>query len=226
MSIVDYISIGLGVIVAYFLGSIPSAYWIGKSFYNIDIREKGSKNMGSTNTIRVLGLLPGLFVLGVDVFKGWLAIYLGNIFGSCYLNHWDIDTGDLYLNNYKLCLGVVAVIGHSLPFFAGFKGGKGVATMLGVVIGLFHNILPLVIGTFIVVFVAWRYISLASIVTSVSFPIFYATCSLWMNYQFNWLLFCFSSIVPLFIIFTHRKNIRRLIKGEEPHFKFKKTIDE
>jgi glycerol-3-phosphate acyltransferase PlsY len=226
MNIVDYISLGIGIVIAYFIGSIPSAVWIGKSFYGIDVRQKGSKNMGSTNTIRVLGLLPGLFVLGLDVFKGWLAVYIGNIFGSFYLNYWDIDTGTLYLTNYKLCMGIISVIGHALPWFAGLNGGKGVATMLGVVIGLFHNILPLVIGVFIVVFVVWRYISLASILTSVAFPLFYATCSLWLHYQLNWFLFSFSCLVPLFIIFTHRKNIHRLLKGEEPHFKFKKTIDD
>ncbi|MDR1847467.1 MAG: glycerol-3-phosphate 1-O-acyltransferase PlsY [Bacteroidales bacterium] len=226
MSVIDYISLILGVLVAYGLGSIPSAVWIGKSFYGVDVREKGSKNMGTTNTIRVLGLLPGLFVLGLDVFKGWLAIYMGNIFGSFYLNYWDVDMGDLYLNNYKLCLGLVAVIGHALPCFVNFKGGKGVAIMLGVVIGLFHNILPLIIGTFVVVFVIWKYISLASIVTAVAFPVFYATCSIWLQYQVNWILFSFACLVPLFIIFTHRKNIKRLIKGEEPQFKFKKTIDE
>ena len=226
MSVVDYISLGLGAIVAYFIGSIPSSVWIGKSFYGIDVREKGSKNMGSTNTIRVLGLLPGLFVLTMDTVKGWLAIYLGNIFGSFFMNYWDVDTGLFYMTNYKLCLGMAAVIGHALPWFAHFKGGKGVATMLGVVIGLFHNILPLVVAVFIVVFVMWKYISLASIVTSVSFPVFYATCSIWLQYQLNWILFGFACLVPMFIIFTHRKNIKRLIKGEEPRFKFKKTVDE
>ena len=74
--------LSLGLLAAYFLGSIPSAVWIGKSFYGVDVREKGSKNAGTTNTIRVLGLLPGLFVLGIDVFKGWLAVYLAKFFGS------------------------------------------------------------------------------------------------------------------------------------------------
>ena len=82
-------TLSLGLLAAYFLGSIPSAVWIGKSFYGVDVREKGSKNAGTTNTIRVLGLLPGLFVLGIDVFKGWLAVYLAKFFGSSLaeMNH-------------------------------------------------------------------------------------------------------------------------------------------
>lgn len=213
-------ALSLGLLAAYFLGSIPSAVWIGKSFYGVDVREKGSKNAGTTNTIRVLGLLPGLFVLGIDVFKGWLAVYLAKFFGSSLaeMNH---D----YLVYYQLVIGIFAVIGHALPIFARFKGGKGVATMLGVVIGLFDKIIPLVLAVFVIVFILTHYISVSSMSAAVSFPIFYSTCSIWLHYNINTVQLCFSVIVALFILWTHRKNIKRLIHHEEPKFKFKKTVD-
>ncbi len=213
-------TLSLGLLAAYFLGSIPSAVWIGKSFYGVDVREKGSKNAGTTNTIRVLGLLPGLFVLGIDVFKGWLAVYLAKFFGSSLaeMNH---D----YLVYYQLVIGIFAVIGHALPIFARFKGGKGVATMLGVVIGLFDKIIPLVLAVFVIVFILTHYISVSSMSAAVSFPVFYSTCSIWLHYNINTVQLCFSVIVALFILWTHRKNIKRLIHHEEPKFKFKKTVD-
>lgn len=212
--------LSLGLLAAYFLGSIPSAVWIGKSFYGVDVREKGSKNAGTTNTIRVLGLLPGLFVLGIDVFKGWLAVYFAKFFGSSLaeMNH---D----YLVYYQLVIGIFAVIGHALPIFARFKGGKGVATMLGVVIGLFDKIIPLVLAVFVIVFILTHYISVSSMSAAVSFPVFYSTCSIWLHYNINTVQLCFSVIVALFILWTHRKNIKRLIHHEEPKFKFKKTVD-
>lgn len=212
--------LSLGLLAAYFLGSIPSAVWIGKSFYGVDVREKGSKNAGTTNTIRVLGLLPGLFVLGIDVFKGWLAVYLAKFFGSSLaeMNH---D----YLVYYQLVIGIFAVIGHALPIFARFKGGKGVATMLGVVIGLFDKIIPLVLAVFVIVFILTHYISVSSMSAAVSFPVFYSTCSIWLHYNINTVQLCFSVVVALFILWTHRKNIKRLIHHEEPKFKFKKTVD-
>lgn len=212
--------LSLGLLAAYFLGSIPSAVWIGKSFYGVDVREKGSKNAGTTNTIRVLGLLPGLFVLGIDVFKGWLAVYLAKFFGSSLaeMNH---D----YLVYYQSVIGIFAVIGHALPIFARFKGGKGVATMLGVVIGLFDKIIPLVLAVFVIVFILTHYISVSSMSAAVSFPVFYSTCSIWLHYNINTVQLCFSVIVALFILWTHRKNIKRLIHHEEPKFKFKKTVD-
>lgn len=213
-------ALSLGLLAAYFLGSIPSAVWIGKSFYGVDVREKGSKNAGTTNTIRVLGLLPGLFVLGIDVFKGWLAVYFAKFFGSG-LAEMNPD----YLVYYQLVIGIFAVIGHALPIFARFKGGKGVATMLGVVIGLFDKIIPLVLAVFVIVFILTHYISVSSMSAAVSFPVFYSTCSIWLHYNINTVQLCFSVIVALFILWTHRKNIKRLIHHEEPKFKFKKTVD-
>ncbi len=210
----------LGLITAYLSGSIPSAVWIGKSFYGVDVREKGSKNAGTTNTIRVLGLLPGIFVLFIDVLKGWFAVYMAKIFG-CSLLEINPD----YIVYYQLLAGIFAVIGHALPVFAKFKGGKGVATMLGVVIGLFVKIIPLVLAVFVIVFVLTHYISVSSMSAAISFPIFYPACSIWLNYSVNTVQLIFAIIVAVFILWTHRKNIKRLIRHEEPKFKFHKTVD-
>lgn len=226
MTLINYIMLGVGGIFAYLIGSIPSAVWIGRSFYGIDVREKGSKNSGATNTIRVLGLLPGLFVLGIDAFKGWIAVYIANFFGRFYTDIWGMISGAEYLTYYKLVLGVIAVVGHALPIYVGFKGGKGVATMLGVIIGIFEHLLPLILAIFIVTFILSKFISLASIVTSIAFPILYVTCQHWLNYNVYIPLIVFTSLVALFIPYTHRKNIKRLIRKEEPKFRFKKTVDE
>jgi len=226
MTLLNYVMLGLVGIIAYFIGSIPSAVWIGRSFYGIDVRQKGSKNAGATNTIRVLGLIPGLFVLAFDAFKGWFAVYTGNFFGRFYVELWGADLGGEYLVYYKLILGIIAVVGHALPIYVGFKGGKGVATMLGVVIGLFEHILPLVIGVFVITFIIYHYISLASIVTSISFPVFYLCCSHWLGYHIYVPLIVFTCLVALFIPWTHRKNIKRLLHHQEPRFKFKKTVED
>ncbi|MBQ9253745.1 MAG: glycerol-3-phosphate 1-O-acyltransferase PlsY [Bacteroidales bacterium] len=212
-----------GVITAYILGSIPSAVWIGKSFYGIDVREHGSHNAGATNTIRVLGLLPGIFVLAIDIVKGWFAVYLSsNVFGS-FLKDWG------WLNEfsyYSLSIAIVVVIGHALPIFAKFKGGKGVATMLGAVIGLFNNIIPFVLAVFLLTFILTRYISLSSIMAAISFPILYLTSKLWLakHEDITVPMAIFSIIVAIFIVWTHRKNIRRLLNHQEPKFKLHRTI--
>lgn len=206
----------IGLVVAYLLGSIPSAVWIGKSFYGIDVREKGSKNAGATNTIRVLGLLPGIFVLCIDAFKGWFAIYLSRYFGM------EIANSE-YMILYQLLIGVFCVIGHALPIFAGFKGGKGVATMLGIVIGLFLKIIPLVLAVFVVVFILSHYVSLSSMSAAVSFPLFYCIRCVVIDEKINVIELSFAILVAIFILWTHRKNIKRLLNHEEPKFKFKKT---
>lgn len=226
MTFIDYSLLVIGGILAYIVGSIPSSVWVGRRFYGIDVREKGSKNAGATNTIRVLGLLPGIFVLFVDTLKGWFAVYLANFFGRFYTDIWGMITGAEYLTYFKLVLGVLAVIGHALPVFAGFKGGKGVATMLGVIIGIFNPLLPLILGIFLFTFMTSKYISLSSILAAISFPIFYITCGHWLNYETYPILIGFTIFVSLFILYTHRKNIIRLKKNEEPKFNFKKTIDE
>ena len=133
------------ILIAYVLGSVPTAIWVGKSFYGIDVREYGSGNSGATNVFRVLGKVPGSIVLVLDILKGYLAVRLADVvdflsrdgFSDLALSHTDI--GGLSVGDHKLLMvlfGTMSVIGHLIPVFAKFKGGKGVATLFGLLIAL------------------------------------------------------------------------------------------
>lgn len=209
-----YFEIIAGIILAYLIGSIPSSVWIGKAFHNVDVREHGSKNAGATNTIRVLGLKTGIPVLIIDAFKGLFAIYLAYLIGGV---HFGISNSNSLIN-YQIALGIAAFIGHVLPVFAGFRGGKGIATLTGVSIALFPFTFLVILGIFIIVFISTRYVSLGSILCSIAFP-FVAV------FIFNVStpsLIVFTIVIAIFVPYTHRSNIKRLLKGEESKLKFKK----
>ncbi len=193
----------LGVVIAYLLGSISFAVWIGRIFYKVDVREHGSGNAGTTNTIRVLGWKPGLFVLLLDAFKGWLAIHIGDgLMPDCYAG-WQ--------EYYDVLLAVSVLLGHIFPLFTGFKGGKGVATMVGIVIALYPEAFLGAFAVFMLVFLLTHYVSLASILAAIVFPIL----DIFVFHQEHVVLMIFAILVPLLIIVTHRKNIGRLLRGEE-----------
>ncbi|MFN5323939.1 MAG: glycerol-3-phosphate 1-O-acyltransferase PlsY, partial [Bacteroidota bacterium] len=139
------------VLLAYLLGSIPSAVWIGKMFYGIDVREHGSGNAGATNVFRVLGKGPGTVVLAMDILKGYMALQLAFLSGD-YL-----PSSQQYVN-YKLILGIAALTGHIFPVFAGFRGGKGVAIMLGILIGLHPQAALVCTSVFLAVFFITGYV--------------------------------------------------------------------
>ncbi len=199
------------IILAYLIGSIPTSVWIGKWFYKVDVRTKGSGNAGATNTIRILGWKAGIPVLLFDVFKGWFAVYMANFILS------DVYTGDQFIN-IKIVFAVAAVIGHIFPVYVGFKGGKGVATLLGVGIALFSYSVLVAVGVFVVVLVISRIVSISSIIATIFFP-FIVVFIFNVN---NLSLIIMSVAVAVFIPLTHLKNIKRLIKGEESRFDFKK----
>lgn len=194
----------MSVVVAYLMGSIPSAVWIGKAFYGIDVREHGSGNAGATNTFRVLGKAAGITVLSMDVLKGLLAIVL-----LAWLNPYEAES--VAQVNFKLAIGVMAVVGHIFPIFAGFKGGKGVATLLGVVIALHWQAALICIAIFLIIFLTTRYVSLGSMVTAISFPVmfflFFRPVPLSLIY--------FSMVIAVLVLITHQKNIERLMRREE-----------
>jgi acyl phosphate:glycerol-3-phosphate acyltransferase len=201
----------IGFIIAYLLGSIPTAVWVSKWFYGIDVREKGSGNAGATNTIRVLGVKAGIPVIIIDILKGYLAVWLMNYFIP---ESWSVDS-KIYA---EIGAGLIAVIGHTLPVFAGFRGGKGVATLLGMGIALYGAAVWISVSVFVLIFILFRYVSLGSIIAGIVFPIvviFYYEIT-------NPGLVILSVFAALFLVWTHRKNIKRLIKGEENRFRLRK----
>ena len=196
---------------AYLLGSIPTALWVSKLFFGIDIREHGSMNMGATNTFRVLGPAYGVFVLVVDMLKGWLAVGL-----AADISEADWMGDEMML--WQLMLGLTAVVAHIFPVFASFKGGKGIATLFGMVL----SIEPMmgVIGVLVFIFVAavTRYISLASLLGVLVFTlcIFFAVSN--AHIYLRW----FSAIAALLVCIMHLPNLRRLLNGTENKFRFPK----
>jgi acyl phosphate:glycerol-3-phosphate acyltransferase len=194
-------------IAAYLIGSVPTAYWIGKIFFNIDIREHGSKNMGASNTFRVLGAGWGILVLVIDMGKGMAAVQLAHAVQST-------DWLGTELMFWKLIFGLLAVVGHIFPIFAGFRGGKGVATLFGVVIAIQPWTAVISIAAFLVVVVLTKYISLGSIIGVVVF----AACVWFAVQETNVYMRWFSVLAALLVIFMHRSNIKRLFIGTEKKF--------
>lgn len=194
------------LIIAYLLGSIPSAVWIGKKYYGIDIREHGSKNAGTTNMLRVLGKRAALPVFALDFLKGFVAVTLIDLL------KYDDNINDMWLINIKIAAVFIAVLGHIFPIFAGFKGGKGVATLVGAITGIYPPVILLCFGVWFVVLMISHFVSLASMVAGCCFPIF-TLISPKVNSSIPFVTFSF--IIAIMLIVTHRKNIDRLKAGTE-----------
>ncbi|AIF66488.1 acyl-phosphate glycerol-3-phosphate acyltransferase [Terribacillus saccharophilus] len=189
----------LFILLAYVIGSIPSALIVGKVGYNIDVREHGSGNLGATNTFRILGKKAGTIVLIADILKGTIATILPVLFGF-----------DLYL----LVIGLGAVIGHVYPVFARFKGGKAVATSAGIILGVNALLFAIIIASFVIVLLVSKYVSLASMtagVVGVVVSIFIAQ---------DIVLTIVLGLLAIFILYKHRQNIVRIIRREEPKASF------
>ena len=200
-----------GVILSYLLGSIPSAVWIGKMMFGIDVREHGSGNAGASNTFRVLGKKAGFLVLLIDFFKGLAST------GLMFLQY-DIIAHTTEFRNYQMLLGLVAVLGHVYPIFAGFKGGKGIATLLGAVVGISWHVALLAAVVFILSVWITRYISVGSMLGCILSPLFVR-----LIYGPNETIFIyFCCLVALLVVYTHRSNIKRLREGTESKFSFSK----
>ena len=206
-----WVPILIVVLAAYLLGSIPSSVWIGKIFYGIDVREHGSGNAGTTNTIRILGYKAGIPVFVIDALKGWFAVFLTKIVFGYFPT--------IEMPEYMSFVAAVAVVlGHIFPIFAGFRGGKGVATLLGVGFGLIPIPALIALGIFMVVLFSFGYVSLASITAAVTLP--------FVTYFFvmpeHILLLLLTVAVAIFVPITHRQNIKRLLDGTENKFLKKK----
>lgn len=201
----------LGLVLAYLIGSIPSAVWVGRKFYGIDVREYGSGNAGATNTFRVLGKKPGIAVLIMDVLKGFLAVKLAYIVG-------DYSSDSPEFIDFELALAVCGLMGHIFPVYVGFRGGKGIATMLGILIGVHPQAALVCAIVFAITLALSGYISLSSMLAGICFPIvimvFYST-----NSSIN----IFSLAVAVIILITHQRNIERILSGAESRIRWRKN---
>lgn len=199
------------MIIAYFLGSIPNALWIGKVFKGIDVREHGSKNTGSTNAARVLGAKLGIFTLILDISKGAIPTIIAIITNSnLFENILHIEKID------SILVGIMAILGHSFSLFLKFKGGKAVATTVGVFSVLVPISLLFSAIVFFTVFFITKYVSLSSIISAIALPIF-----IYVIYK-DVTLTIFGIIIAILIVIRHKSNIERLLKGTETKFTAKK----
>ena len=184
-------------ILAYLVGSIPNALWIGKMFKNIDVRDFGSGNVGSTNAARVLGWKLGVMVLLFDAFKGMIFIIIARKFGL----------SDIYV----VLIGHAAILGHSYSIYLKFKGGKAVATSLGVMLVLIPKVIIILVIVFLLIVIFSGYVSLASISVAGLLPI--------LTYiMYNNIIALLSLVVGILVIWRHKSNIKNLLEGKEDKF--------
>ncbi len=201
----------LALIFAYLIGSIPTSVWLGKYYHGIDIREHGSGNAGATNTFRIFGKKLGITVLIVDILKGWIAVKL---FYVLYESGQSVDE----LFNLKIRLGICALLGHVFPIYVGFKGGKGVATLLGIILAINHEAALMSIGVFLITLVISGYVSLSSIIAGVFFPVVVMVISKTSQPD----MVVFALMITIAVVITHQKNIERLLSKKESRVKILK----
>lgn len=198
----DWTNIALLCLGAYLLGSIPSAVWIGKIFYGVDVRTKGSGNAGTTNVLRVLGAKAALPVFIIDMLKGYAAVAAASLS--------TLEEGSpahLYL---KMALCLLAAVGHMYPIFAGFRGGKGVATLVGTMFAFSTGGILLALATFFVIVAYTHFVSVGSMVGGLLLPFYAALCG-----DSDPRLMVFLGFISLLLFYTHRSNIARLLQGTE-----------
>ncbi len=202
------------IIVAYLIGSVPTSVWVSTSFFNIDIRDYGSGNAGATNTYRVLGPKWGTFVMSMDMLKGVIAVKLALLLP-------EYADSEVNLQNLQTGLGLAAVIGHIFPIWADFRGGKGVATLFGLVLGISPWTALSCVGIFSIVLYLTRFVSLSSILASIAFPFFILIIFNVDNPVYR----IFAIAVALMVLLTHQKNISRLLRGNESKVPILKNRD-
>ncbi|MFO7873572.1 MAG: glycerol-3-phosphate 1-O-acyltransferase PlsY [Bacteroidales bacterium] len=198
-------------VLAYLLGSVPTAIWAGKWLRGIDVREHGSGNAGATNAMRVLGPKIGFAVLIVDAFKAVAAVSLAALLPDGVLTPaWYIV--------FQLLLGALAILGHVFPVFASFDGGKGIASLVGVIAVMFPEAFLVCLAVFTAVFLSTRYVSLGSLTAAIALPIIV----IWVQDVSLLPKVIFAIAVALFVPITHKNNIKRLLKGEENRISFRR----
>jgi glycerol-3-phosphate acyltransferase PlsY len=205
-----------GITISYLIGSMPTAYIFGRLLKGVDIRKFGSGNVGATNAFRVLGKGPGIAVLIIDMFKGFITTdFVGNIV--------VLKTNFISDETLRIILGLSCICGHNWTIFLRFKGGKGVATTFGVLIGLAMKIaglkiiLALVILTWLITFIITRIVSISSFACGVSLPIYM------ILFKQSGVLVLLSIVLSTLIVLRHRSNLKRFLEGKEPRLNFRKS---
>lgn len=200
----ELLEIIAAIVVGYLCGSLAMSVWWGRAFYNMDVREHGSMNAGATNTFRVFGRKAGFPVLILDILKGFIPIFfLPRLMG--------FDTGVNEFIAVQIITSFAAVIGHLYPIFAEFRGGKGIATSLGAIFAIHPGAAGICIAVFLLLFLSTRYVSVGSLLAAISFPLSLA----YVFPDTPDLLVRFAIVLCVIVLYTHRKNIGRLLKGEE-----------
>jgi len=202
------------VAIGYIFGSIPTGIWLGKALKGIDIREHGSKSMGATNVFRVLGWKLAVVALFIDIAKGFFAAFIAS----------GINLGDTMLTSYQLALiaGLAAITGHLYPLFANFKGGKGIATGAGLLLYLAPLELGFAVSVFILTVLISRYVSLGSLLAVAFFSISIILERIYFDYPHGDEMLALAVLILILVIYTHRSNIKRLVRGEENRFGMRK----
>lgn len=191
------------IVLAYLIGSTPSAVWLSKGLFGTDIRDHGSGNAGATNTFRVLGPWAGTTVMTLDMVKGIVAVKL-SLFSSL---SWSSEA----MINFQVVLGLFAVLGHIFPIWAEFRGGKGIATLFGMILGIQPMVAVILVGVFLLILFLTRYVSLSSISASIAFPLL--ILFIFREPEISYRLFAVCT--AFLVILTHHKNIHRLLHGNE-----------
>ncbi len=199
------------VVLSYLLGSIPTSVWVGKLICGEDIRNHGSGNAGATNTFRILGWKAGTMVSLIDIVKGFTAAYYISQIGDVpeMVGAWETEVF------MRLIAGAAAVGGHMYPLYARFKGGKGVITAAGMLYGIEPISISLALIIFAAVLFSSRYVSLASITATFSYPLFLLMLRYGFDQPIDGSLIVLSAVVAATIIIKHHANIRRLLEGNE-----------
>lgn len=196
-------NIAILIVLAYVLGSIPTAVWVSKRFYGIDIREHGSGNAGATNTFRILGTKAGSAVMFIDMLKGFLAVKLSVLSGLTWYSEPFV--------NLQVGLGLASVVGHIFPIWADFRGGKGIATLFGMILGIQPLVAASLVAVFLCMLMLTRYVSLSSICASIAFPLL--ILFIFREPETSYRIFAIAT--ACLVVLTHYKNINRLLNGSE-----------
>lgn len=202
-----------GCALAYLIGSFSTSVWLGRWFFGVDVRTQGSGNAGATNTFRVLGVWPGIVVMVIDVLKAYLpVVFIPQLFAPALQGN--------ALINFRIALSAAVVLGHVFPLYTSFRGGKGVATLVGVILALYNPwIIVLLLLWFVAIFVFTRFVSLGSITAALWFPVL-----VWFMDVHHPALLILSVAVGVFVPLTHHKNIVRLLHGTENKLSFRKKV--